>query len=268
MVALESARAGAAEVRSALQGDLGVRFKADADPVTEADLRSESAIRHVLAADRAEDRVVAEEQGGILPPAGRVWLVDPLDGTTNFIHRFPWISVSVALWIDNLPEVGVVVDVTNGDEYVAVAGRGARVNGSPIEVSSTSSLGEALVVTGFPYNRGERIGICQTTFRRALEQVQGIRRLGSAALDMCMVACGRMDGYWEEDLSPWDMGAGTLMVMEAGGTVTDPLGRPVRPSEPFVVASNGAIHQHFLQTLRGEGPTSGGHRRGMPSVSS
>lgn len=253
-VALESARAGAAQVRSALDRDPGVRFKADADPVTEADLRSERSIRLVLARHRAGDRVVAEEQGGTLPEGGRVWLVDPLDGTTNFIHGFPWISVSVALWIDNVPMVGVVLDVTSGDEYVAVAGQGARANGSPIQVSPTTSFGEALVVTGFPYNRAERIGICDTTFRRVLEEVQGIRRLGSAALDMCMVARGRIDGYWEEDLSPWDMGAGVLLVMEAGGTVTDPRGEPVGPSERFVVASNGAIHSHFLQTLRGEAP--------------
>lgn len=251
-IALESARAGTAEVKAALASNTEVRFKADADPVTEADYRSERSIRKVLARWRAGDAVLAEEQGGVLPRGGRVWLVDPLDGTTNFIHGFPWISVSVALWIDNIPEVGVVVDITGGDEYVAVAGRGAHMNGSPIGVSSTGDLAEALVVTGFPYNRRERSEICRTRFERVLREVQGIRRLGSAALDLCMVACGKMDGYWEEDLSPWDMGAGTLLVMEAGGRVTDPLGQPVGPAEPFVVASNGPIHRRFLQTLRGE----------------
>ena len=227
-----------------------MHFKADADPVTEADHRSERSIRRVLARHRAGDRVVAEERGGIVPEAGRVWLVDPLDGTTNFIHGFPWVSVSVALWIDNIPKVGVVLDVTTGDEYVAVAGKGARVNGSPIEVSSTSEFAEALVVTGFPYDRTERIDVCRTTFQRVLREAQGVRRLGSAALDLCMVACGKMDGYWEEDLSPWDMGAGVLLVLEAGGRVTGPLDQPVGPLQPFVVASNGAIHQRFLRTLR------------------
>lgn len=248
-VALESARTGAAVVRAAWENGTEVRFKGDADPVTDTDHRSERSIRRLLARYRTGDSVVAEEQGGTMPAGGRVWLVDPLDGTTNFIHGFPWISVSVALWVDNVPQVGVVVNVTTGDEYVAVASEGAYVNGSAIRVSSTGELSEALVVTGFPYNRKERAEICSTRFRRVLETVQGIRRLGSAALDMCMVACGRMDGYWEEDLSPWDMGAGTLMVMEAGGAVTDPAGQPVGPSEPFVVASNGRIHQSFLQTL-------------------
>ena len=164
-----------------------------------------------------------------------------LDGT-----GFPWISVSVALWIDDGRRGG---RDTTGDEYTAVAGEGARRNGS-IGVSATEDLGEALVVTGFPYNRSERIEICETRFRRVLEAVQGIRRLGAASLDMCMVACGKLDGYWEEDLSPWDLGAGVLMVMEAGGTVTDQTGQPVGTRTPFVVASNGSIHRQFLETLR------------------
>ena len=249
-VALTAARAGAAEVSTASRQSNRVAFKAEADPVTEVDHRSERAILDVLALHREGDAVVGEESGGILPRTGRVWLVDPLDGTTNFIHGFPWASVSVALWIDDTPRAGVVVDVTTGDEYTAVAGEGARLNGAPIAVSKVGSLDEALVVTGFPYNRAGRIEICDTRFRRVLKAAQGIRRLGAASLDMCMVASGRMDGYWEEDLSPWDMGAGTLLVMEAGGAVTNPLGEPVGASDPFVVASNGSIHNSFIRTLR------------------
>ena len=248
-VALEAARAGAAEVASGLEQRVEVRFKADADPVTEVDHRSEAAVLDVISKRRPRDPVVGEERSGRLPGEGRVWLVDPLDGTTNFVHGFPWISVSVALWIDNVPAVGVVVDVITGDEYTAVAGCGAHANGSPIVVSSLEDFGEALVVTGFPYERRERIQICDTRFRRVLGAAQGVRRLGAASLDMCMVACGRMDGYWEEDLPPWDMGAGTLLVTEAGGTVSDRSGRPVGPSGGFVVASNGWIHHQFLDTL-------------------
>ncbi len=236
-------------VESAWDKAREVCFKGDADPVTDTDHRSERSILSVIARRRPDETVVAEEQGGTVPDGGRVWLVDPLDGTTNFVHGFPWISISVALWIDNVPKVGVVVDVTTGDEYVAVAGEGARVNGSPISVSYTRAISHALVVTGFPYDRKERTEVCRTRFRRVLEKVQGIRRLGSAALDLCMVACGRMDGYWEEDLSPWDMGAGILLVMEAGGKVTDPRDRPVGPAEPFVVASNGIIHPTLLAAL-------------------
>lgn len=248
-VALEAARAGAAEVASGLDGRVEVRFKADADPVTEVDHRSEAAVLDVISRHCPRDPVVGEERGGRLPKGGRVWLVDPLDGTTNFVHGFPWISVSVALWIDDAPAVGVVVDVTTGDEYTAVAGGGARANGSPIQVSSLEDFGEALIVTGFPYDRKERMEVCDTRFRRVLGTAQGVRRLGAASLDMCMVACGRMDGYWEEDLPPWDMGAGTLLVTEAGGAVSDRSGGTVGPSGGFVVASNGRIHRRFLDTL-------------------
>lgn len=232
-----------------------VRYKAEADPVTEVDHRSEVAILDVIARRRPRDPVVGEERGGRLPEEGRVWLVDPLDGTTNFVHGFPWIAVSVALWIDNAPTVGVVVDVITGDEYTAVAGGGAHANGSPIAVSSLEDFGEALIVTGFPYGRRERIEICDTRFRRVLGAAQGVRRLGAASLDMCMVARGRMDGYWEEDLRPWDMGAGTLLVTEAGGTVSDRSGRSVGASGGFVVASNGRIHQRFLDTLDDPSPS-------------
>lgn len=227
-----------------------VSFKGDSDPVTEVDHRSERAVLEVLGRHCPEDPVVREESGGDLPDRGRVWLVDPIDGTTNFIHGFPWVSVSVALWVDDRPAVGVVVDVTTGDEYTAVAGQGAWMNGSPIRVSLTQDLGEALIVTGFPYDRKERTEICETRFRQVLAAAQGIRRLGAASLDLCMVASGKLDGYWEEDLSPWDMGAGVLMVTEAGGTVTDQTGNPVGTRTPFVAASNGGIHSQFLRTLR------------------
>ncbi|MCE2527455.1 MAG: inositol monophosphatase [Actinomycetia bacterium] len=232
-----------------------ISYKSDADPVTEIDLRSEQAILKVLARHCPAVPVVREEGGGALPDGGRVWLGDPIDGTTNFIRGFPWISVSVALWIDDKPSVGVVVNITTGDEYTAVAGRGAWLNGSPIKVSTTADLGEALIVTGFPYSREERGEICDTRFRQVLGAAQGIRRLGAASLDLCMVACGKLDGYWEEDLFPWDMGAGVLMVMEAGGTVTDQAGGPLRTDTPFVVASNGPIHQQFLATLNGSPPS-------------
>lgn len=249
--ALESARAGAKLVTAALDQPTDIFFKGDSDPVTDVDHRSERAILDVLSRHCPDDPVVREESGGELPDGGRVWLVDPIDGTTNFIRGFPWVGVSVALWIDDIPAVGVVIDVTTGDEYTAVAGRGARQNGARIEAGAVQNLEEALIVTGFPYNREERVGICDTRFRRVLAAAQGIRRFGAASLDLCMVACGKLDGYWEEDLSPWDMGAGVLMVLEAGGQVTDQNGLPVGTRTPFVVASNGAFHGEFLETLRG-----------------
>ncbi|MCQ3802497.1 MAG: inositol monophosphatase family protein [bacterium] len=248
-VAQDAARAGAKVVAAALDRPPKASFKGDADPVTETDHRSEVAILEILSRHRPDDPVVREEGGGNLPDRGRVWLVDPIDGTTNFLRGFPWMGVSVALWIDDAPAVGVVVDISNGNEYTAVAGDGAWLNGSPIGVSGVPDLGEALIVTGFPYDRSERTEICDTRFRRVLGTAQGIRRLGAASLDLCMVACGKLDGYWEEDLSPWDMGAGVLMVTEAGGKVTDQSGGAVKTTTPFVVASNGPIHDRFLETL-------------------
>ena len=221
-VALEAARAGAAEVASGLDRQVEVRFKADADPVTEVDHRSETAILDVISRRRPRDPVVGEERGGLLPEEGRVWLVDPLDGTTNFVHGFPWISVSVALWIDNAPSVGVVVDVTTGDEYTAVAGGGAHINGTPIAVSPLEDFGQALIVTGFPYGRRERIEICDTRFRRVLGTVQGVRRLGAASLDMCMVASGRILGG-----GPGALGHGSGHAPRDGGRRD--CERPVRP---------------------------------------
>lgn len=249
-VALEGARVGAKLVTAALDQPTDIFFKGDSDPVTAVDHRSERAILDVLSRNFPDDPVVREESGGELPDGGRVWLVDPIDGTTNFIRGFHWVGVSVALWVDDAPAVGVVIDVTTGDEYTAVAGRGARRNGSPIRVSRTRDLGQALIVTGFPYDRRERVEICETRFRQVLAAAQGIRRLGAASLDLCMVASGKLDGYWEEDLSPWDMGAGVLLVTEAGGKVTDQSGNPVGTRTPFVAATNGLIHQRFLETLQ------------------
>lgn len=247
--ALRAARAGAQIVTCSLGTPAEPRYKSDADPVTGTDHRSEEAILEVLGQHCPDDPVVREEGGGTLPDRGRVWLVDPLDGTTNFILGFPYAAVSVALWIDDVPSVGVVVNVNSGDEYTAVAGQGAWLNESPIRVNGTKDLAEAVIVTGFPYNRDDRAAICDTRFRQVLGTAQGIRRLGAASLDLCMVASGKMDGYWEEDLSPWDMGAGVLIVREAGGRVTDQDGQPVRARTQFVAASNGEIHDQFLATL-------------------
>ena len=251
-IALAAAHLGAQAVRVTPRRSASVSFKGDADPVTDADHRSQQVIVKYLRDHRPDDVLVTEEATSQATlRQGRVWLIDPLDGTTNYLHGFPWMAVSVALWVDDAPSVGVVVDISTGDEYAAVAGHGAWRNGSALEVSATPDLGKALIVTGFPYDRSERAEICDTSFRRVLGAAQGVRRLGAASLDLCMVAAGKLDGYWEEDLSPWDMGAGVLMVTEAGGRVTCQDGQPISASTPFVVAGNGRIHPQFLETLRG-----------------
>ena len=216
-VALDAARTGAAIVFAALGSVVGTRFKGDANPVTDVDQQAEEAIIGLLRRLRPEDAILAEESGGAGWEEGRVWIVDPLDGTVNFIHGIPHISVSVALWVDGLPAVGVVEDVTRHEEFIAQQGMGATIEAGSIKVSEEQILKQAMIATGFPYDRNLHGEAYAANLGQVLTRVQGIRRLGSAALDLAWVACGRYDGYWEFGISPWDTGAGVLLITEAGG---------------------------------------------------
>lgn len=249
-VAIDAARTGAAVVHAALGSVVGTRFKSDANPVTEVDHEAEEAIIAILRQLRPDDAVLAEESGGSGWERGRVWLVDPLDGTVNFIHGIPQISVSVALWIDGHPAVGVVRDVTRNEEFTAQAGAGAFLNHEPLRVSPEGSLEQSLIATGFPYDRNIHGQAYAENLGMVLTRVQGIRRLGSAALDLAWVACGRYEGYWEFGIRPWDTGAGVLLVAEAGGLVTNHRGSRYRLDDAGIVASNRAIHDDLLRAVR------------------
>lgn len=247
--AVAAARSGAALVYSSFGSTVKTRFKGDADPVTEVDHRAEEAIIAVLKRFRPKDAVLAEESGGKGWAEGRVWLIDPLDGTVNFIHSIPHVSVSVGLWIDGQPAVAVIIDVTRHEEFIAVADGGATLDGHPIQVSLEQALSKSMIATGFPYDRNVHGEAYAENLGRVLTRVQGIRRMGSAALDLAWVACGRYEGYWEFGIRPWDAGAGVLLVTEAGGTVSNHLGKPYRLDDSGVAVSNGPIHDQLVAAV-------------------
>lgn len=245
-VALLAARAGAEAVRRGLHGNPGTALKGAVDPVTQIDLDAERCIRTAIDASLPDDRILGEEGGGADWQATRVWIVDPLDGTVNFIHGAPHACVSVALWDGGQPLVGVVIDVDRGDEYIAEAGGGASVNGEAMAVSDTTAIADALVGTGFPYDRQERADSYARVVGEVLKSAMAVRAMGSAALDLAWVARGRFDAYWEyggtHGLKPWDVAAGILLVTEAGGRVSYDTDSRGQLSAGAFVASNGAVH--------------------------
>jgi myo-inositol-1(or 4)-monophosphatase len=248
-VALKAARAGASVVRQAFGSSLVARFKGDADPVTEIDHASEEHVLNVIRHHFPDDLILAEESGGASWRKGRVWLVDPLDGTVNFIHAIPHISVSVALWNEGRPVAAAVIDVIRSEEFTASEGGGAFSGENPMSVSPQTDLAHSLIATGFAYDRNVHGRAYAENMGHVLTRVQGIRRLGSAALDFAWVAAGRYEGYWEFGLKPWDAAAGILLVTEAGGTVTNHRGDAYDLDEPGVIASNGQIHESLTEAV-------------------
>lgn len=223
-------------------------FKNPIDLVTQVDLASEAVIRAVLGVATPEIPVLGEEQGGPWEAPTR-WIVDPLDGTTNFVHDFPFYCVSIALQVDGRLELGVIYDPVHERLYEAVRGEGATRDGQRIRVSSQGELGQALLVSGFAYDRRERADFYLRYVRAFLERAQGFRRTGSAALDLCHVASGQLDGYWEFGLKPWDVAAGALLVQEAGGRVSDMDLGPLTLESPRILATNGLLHGPMAQVL-------------------
>ena len=248
-VAVHAARAGADIVQAGFFEPLETELKSAVDPVTQVDRDAEHAIRTVIAAHFPEDGILGEEGGGEDWREGRVWIVDPLDGTVNYVHRIPQVAVSVALWGDGQPLVGVIVDVARNDEYVAVNGEGASLNGTHIQVSNTARLNDSLVVTGFPYDRQEHAAAYLKVVEKVMTQSRGTRRLGAAALDLAWLACGRFDAYWEHGgiagIKPWDIAAGALLDTEAGGSFTDETGAINQLEARAFVGSNGNLHEEL-----------------------
>ena len=252
-VAVRAARAGAEVVRRGFLEDFTTEMKGAVDPVTEVDREAEEAIKSVITTHFPNDAILAEEGGGADWRSRRVWIVDPLDGTVNFVNRIPQVAVSVALWSEGRPLVGVVEDVSRDEEFVAALGEGARCNGETIHVSESATLQDSLLVTGFPYDRQEHARAYLDVIEQVMIRARGTRRMGAAALDMAWVACGRFDGYWEHGgpagVKPWDAAAGTLLVTEAGGTATDSKGS-VHELEPAAfVVTNGKIHEELRQIV-------------------
>jgi len=243
-VAREAAKA-AGEILSRMLGNAHhIVKKGVIDLVTEVDLAAEKIILEIVSRNFPEDNILSEEAGKRDESSNRTWLIDPLDGTTNFAHRFPFFAVSIALEIENEVVLGIVYNPYMNEFFEAAKGKGAYLNDEPLRVSATFSLQESLLATGFPYDVHERPEKIMGLLEKMTVRAQGIRRLGSAALDLCYVAAGRLDGFWEESLNPWDTGAGDIVVREAGGRLTTFLGGPYHPYLKSVVASNGLIHEN------------------------
>jgi myo-inositol-1(or 4)-monophosphatase len=181
-----------------------------------------------------------------------VWIIDPLDGTTNYAHSFPFFAVSIALQVKGEIAVGSVFNPILGELFQAIKGQGATLNGLSIEVTPTTSLKESLLATGFPYSIHRDYRDVLNIFEQLLTRAQGVRRPGSAAIDLCYVACGRFDGFWEQGLNPWDTAAGSLIVQEAGGIVSGYKGEAYSPYQKTILASNPYIYKEMLKVLNPE----------------
>ncbi|MDE3153492.1 MAG: inositol monophosphatase [Acidobacteriota bacterium] len=244
----------------------GTRIRVDKkgaiDLVTEVDVAVERMFRELIATRFPDHEVLAEElgtAGDIERRRGRYcWVFDPIDGTTNYAHGVPVFCASLALELDGQPVVAAIYDPTRKELFTAEKGGGAYLNGAPLRVSSTATLIDALLVTGFPYNVHDRVQEIVGLFAAFLGRARAVRRFGSAALDLCYVAAGRLDGFWEQDLKPWDMAAGGLIVEEAGGRITGLDGAPFASRLGHVLATNGPIHEEMLAVISAAGVRPGG----------
>ena len=239
----EAARLAGRILAERFGGRRTVEFKGGIDLVTDADRASEAALVAFLRGRYPNHAILAEESGLSQAPGDLRWLVDPLDGTTNYAHRVPHFCVSVAVEGPQGLLAGAVYDPLRGELFSAARGQGAHLDGRPIAVSEASSLERALVCTGFPYDVRERPELPVGLFDRIIRKVQGVRRLGSAALDLAYVACGRFDGFFEVGLKPWDIAAGALLVAEAKGVVTRLDGAPLDLASGQVLAGGPALHR-------------------------
>jgi myo-inositol-1(or 4)-monophosphatase len=232
-------------------GDIRVDKKGTIDLVTDVDVAVERMFRALVAERFPGHAVLGEELGGAAAaPAGPCWVFDPIDGTTNYAHGLPIFCASLALEIDGTAEVAAIYDPTRKELFTAERGAGAFLNGRPLRVSPAESLVDAMLVTGFPYDVHSRVSEIVGLFGAFVAEARAVRRLGSAAIDLCYVAAGRMDGFWEGDLNAWDISAGALIVSEAGGRISDLEGRAFTSRGRQVLATNGHIHDAMLDVIR------------------
>jgi len=251
-VALAAARAGARIVAEGFRSGASTDWKGEVDPVTEVDRSAEAAIVSAIREARPDDGILAEEGSDTETASGRRWVIDPLDGTVNFVQGIPHVAVSVALEDAAGSLVGVIVDPLRSEEFTSTRGGGAFLNGRPISVSTCADISEAVVSTGFGYDRREHGPAYTETVGAVLRVARGVRRMGSAAVDLAWVACGRLDGHWEFTLAPWDIAAGVLLISEAGGTLSNSRGGPSDPAD--LVATNGRFHEALRSVVAAHRP--------------
>jgi myo-inositol-1(or 4)-monophosphatase len=246
--AIELAHAAGDVLKHYMHREKQVELKGRANLVTAADKESEALVIRRIRQQYPDHAILAEESGASGSGSGR-WIIDPLDGTTNFAHQYPFFSVSIGFEQNGELQCGAVYDPCRDETFSAARGAGAYLNGEPIQVSDVEKLGGALLLTGFPYGMRDKIRVVMGQFEAFLIESQAVRRGGSAALDLCYLAMGRCDGFWELDLHPWDTAAGRVIVEEAGGRVTDFLNAPYSVYGKQILASNGRIHEEMVGVL-------------------
>jgi myo-inositol-1(or 4)-monophosphatase len=227
-----------------------IQEKAPADYVTDVDRESEELITTMIRKHFPDHQIMAEETSQGALGSGMTWVIDPLDGTTNFIHGFPFVAVSVAACVDKKVVLGLVLDVVHDELFTAVRGEGTYLNGKRLFMKSTFALEQALIATGFPIRTRHFIENYLNAFREIFHRVSGIRRGGSAALDLAYLAAGRVDGFWEAGLKPWDVAAGSLLVLEAGGIVDDFWGAGRYLERGHIVAGTDLVHPFLLDVVQ------------------
>ncbi len=247
--ALKAAYISSEMIKKSFNNKHNIVHKGTVDLVTEVDLASEKIIREELTKNFPEIKFHGEEGGGESWKNGDFWIVDPIDGTTNFANRLPHFSISIALCHNGVPLVGVIKNPINDETYTTIKNGGAFCNNEPIHVSNISDINNALAVTGFPYNRREHIDEITTRLKNMLMKVQDVRRFGSAALDLCYLAKGIYSIYWEKNLKPWDIAAGQLLLEEAGGKITKYDGSKMELDSLELLATNGILHEECIEIL-------------------
>jgi myo-inositol-1(or 4)-monophosphatase len=247
--AVQAARAAGALQRERLWQEHDIAFKGEINLVTEVDRISEEMIVKALRARYPDHDILAEESDYGSTDSPYKWIIDPLDGTTNYAHGFPWFGVSIALEVDGVVQLGVICHPMMDELFTAVKGEGAFVNGQRLHVSRRTPLKNCLLATGFPYDRTWDNENNFSNFQNFQMAARAVRRAGAAALDLAYVAAGRLDGYWEIKLKPWDVAAGALLVEEAGGRVTDHAGGAYSIYDHRILASNGLIHDEMVEVL-------------------
>ncbi len=248
-VGIAAAYDGGRVLRDHLGKLVQIHKKGRIDLVTEADTGSEERIKATIKKAFPDHTILAEESGLETGAADCRWIIDPLDGTTNYAHQLGLFAVSIAFALDDKIIIGIVLNPLSGELFVAAQGQGATLNSRPINVSPAAEVSESLLVTGFPYAQAAIIDELMFRFKNCLKASQGVRRLGSAALDLCFVACGRFEGFWEQELKPWDTAAGQLIAREAGADVTNFAGLDFTIEQKEILATNGRIHNEMLALL-------------------
>lgn len=253
---LDIATEAALAAGAVLQGYLGkledavIEKGRPGDLVTAADKASEAVVLEIMHRHFPQHSILAEESGKIGNQDNEfLWAIDPLDGTTNYAHQYPFFAVSIGLLINGVPQVGVIYDPLHDELFRAAAGLGATRNRRPIKVSETSELSKSLLVSGFAYDRRETSDNNYAEFCHLTHLTQGVRRSGAASIDLAHVACGRVDGYWERGLAPWDIAAGIILLQEAGGKITAYDGTEVQIDSGRILATNGYIHNILSREL-------------------